>query len=273
MKKAITGVLAAAAIGSFAAVALSEKVKIVRYEVETAKISGKIRAAVVSDLHSSKFGKHSQSELIDPLLKLKPDVILLSGDIVDERKSPAPAFTLLKQINRIAPCFYVTGNHEYYDGHEEDIKNRIRELDIDVLEGDVLYFTKGDDIIQIAGMNDRYANKERFFREIKSVKEGLDKDFFGILISHRPDLVDHYEDIGADITVSGHAHGGQFIIPGVINGLYAPQQGVFPKYAGGRYKLCGTDMIVSRGLMKDVKPRLFNPPELVVIDIVGKGID
>ncbi len=271
MKKTVTAVAAASLLAAVAASALSESLRLVRYEVKSKKIKGRIRAAVISDLHSSRYGKHSQSELIEPLLSLRPDVILLPGDIVDDRRDSAPAFTLLKQINRIAPTFYVTGNHEFYCGEEEEIKRDIRELDIDVLEGDVLYFTKGDDIIQIAGMNDRYANKGRFFREKRCVSEGLDPDFFGILLSHRPDLVDHYRDIGADITVCGHAHGGQVIVPGLINGLYSPHQGILPKYAGGRYELGNGEMIVSRGLMRDIKPRVFNRPELLIIDIIGSG--
>ncbi len=270
MKEKVFSAAAVAGVSLLAASALSETLKTVRYEVKTRKISGKIRAAVLADLHSTKFGRQSQNELIEPLIKLKPDVILLPGDIVDERKSPAPAFTLLKQINRIAPCFYVTGNHEYYGGREDDILSLIGELDIDILRGDVLYFTKGDDIIQIAGMEDRFAGEERFFDQCSSIKSQLDRDFFRILISHRPDMVDVYEYIGADLTVCGHAHGGQLRVPGILNGIYAPHQGLFPKYAGGRYSLKCGEMIVSRGLMKDIKPRVFNPPELVIIDITGE---
>ena len=88
------------------------------------------------------------------------------------------------------------------------------------------------------------------------------------VLSHRPDLMEYYVSLGADLELSGHAHGGQLIIPGVLNGLYAPYQGFFPKYAGGEYALDNTTMIVSRGLCKNDLPRVFNRPELVVVDIV-----
>ncbi len=271
MKNSILPLALGTATAALCAVALDESLKVVNYKVETTKVKDRIRAAVISDLHSTRYGRHSQSGLIDPLLKLKPDLILLPGDIVDERKSPADAFTLLKQINRIAPCFYVTGNHEFYEDRGEEIKELIRELSIDVLEGDTLYFTKDENVITVSGIDDPYGTEGEWSKQVERVKCMLDDDFFSILISHRPDLYKYYEDIGADLTVAGHAHGGQIVIPGILNGLYAPHQGLFPTHAGGRYKLKSGEMIVSRGLMRDIKPRVFNRPELLVIDIVPKN--
>ena len=94
-------------------------------------------------------------------------------------------------------------------------------------------------------------------------------------MSHRPDLADLYSGRGFDLVVCGHAHGGQVRIPGILNGLYAPNQGMFPKYAGGHYRLADgkTEMIVSRGLCKNSLPRIFNPPEVVVIDILPRELN
>jgi len=93
---------------------------------------------------------------------------------------------------------------------------------------------------------------------------------FSLLLSHRPDMTDLYESLRFDLVVSGHAHGGQWRIPLLLNGLYAPHQGLFPRYAGGLYRLNGTNLLVSRGLSRETTPlpRIFNRPEVVIVDIV-----
>ena len=95
---------------------------------------------------------------------------------------------------------------------------------------------------------------------------------YRILLAHRPDAIDEYRQMDFDLILSGHAHGGQWRIPGWINGVYAPGQGLFPRYAGGLYLLDDLAFIVSRGLSNNTwVPRIFNPPELVVIELTGKG--
>ena len=93
---------------------------------------------------------------------------------------------------------------------------------------------------------------------------------FTLLMAHRPELIDKYAAAGFDLVVSGHAHGGQVRIPGLVNGLCAPNQGWFPKYAGGEYHLRSTTMIVSRGLSTQKQwyvPRVFNRPELLIVTV------
>ena len=98
----------------------------------------------------------------------------------------------------------------------------------------------------------------------------LNADNYNIILSHRPEYFDTYEAHDYDLALCGHAHGGQWRIPGILNGLYAPNQGMFPKYAGGLYEEDGTTMIVSRGLARESTrvPRLYNRPELVIIDLL-----
>ncbi|MPN11952.1 hypothetical protein SDC9_159261 [bioreactor metagenome] len=104
--------------------------------------------------------------------------------------------------------------------------------------------------------------------ELESCQKTTNPSIYSILLSHRPELIEEYTNSGFDLVLAGHAHGGQIRIPGVLNGLYAPDQGFFPKYAGGQYQLGETTMIVSCGLsLKKGIPRIFNPPELVVIDL------
>ena len=261
--------LAGAAVG---VAATWQGLSIVRYGLSSDKIESEITAVVVSDLHSTKYGR-GQNELVDAILEHEPDIILVPGDMVDEERDPAPAFTLLKQLVRIAPTFMVTGNHEYYGGRACDIIREVRSFGIRLLFGDGVSFTKNGERIVIYGLEDKYGAREDYDAQKASVTESIDRERFNVLLSHRPDLVDDYNEIGADVTVCGHAHGGQVVIPGIMNGLFAPHQGFFPKYAGGRYSLENTEMIVCRGLMKSMLPRVFNPPELCVIEIKGTKSD
>ena len=140
-----------------------------------------------------------------------------------------------------------------------------RSYGVTVLEGDSKILDFEGQKIRISG-----ADNSLPLEQYKACCENAGDDIFTVFMSHRPDLVDIYSGRGFDLVVSGHAHGGQVIIPHIMNGLYAPNQGIFPKYAGGRYTLADgkTEMIVSRGLCKNILPRVFNPPEVVVIDIV-----
>lgn len=123
-----------------------------------------------------------------------------------------------------------------------------------------------------AGLDDPYGSPDaegRMWEEqLSDCSAFSGSSSFSILLTHRPELVEFYKETGFDLILAGHAHGGQVILPGILNGLYAPHQGWFPKYAGGRYDLGGKTMIVSRGLSKYVKPRIFNRPELVIVNIV-----
>ena len=104
---------------------------------------------------------------------------------------------------------------------------------------------------------------------VKQLQALLDGERFSILLSHRPERVEDYAASGFDLVAAGHAHGGQVRIPGLLNGLLAPNQGLFPKYAGGLYDLGGTELAVSRGLsINPLLPRVFNPPEIVVVEIL-----
>lgn len=268
MNKNVKNIVLSLAGTAVGVAATWQGLSIVRYGLSSDKIASDITAVVVSDLHSTKYGR-GQNELVDAILENEPDIILVPGDMVDEERDPAPAFTLLKQLVRIAPTFMVTGNHEYYGGRACDIIREVRSFGIRLLFGDGVSFTKNGERIVIYGLEDKYGAREDYDAQKASVTESIDRERFNVLLSHRPDLVDDYNEIGADVTVCGHAHGGQVVIPGIMNGLFAPHQGFFPKYAGGRYLLENTEMIVCRGLMKSMLPRVFNPPELCVIEIKG----
>ncbi len=234
------------------------------YKIFTGKVNSPVRIVLLSDLHSSSYGE-DQEVLIKAVESRSPDVILLTGDIADDIRPHTNTVELLSVLGKEFPCFYVTGNHEEWSGEEEKIKEIIRSCNVKVLEGDAVPFEANGETVRICGVDNSMPG-EQFADCCKAVED----DIFTVLMSHRPDHVDLYSGKGFDLVVSGHAHGGQVIIPHILNGLYAPDQGLFPEYAGGEYILDDgmTTMIVSRGLCKNILPRVFDRPEVVVIDIM-----
>lgn len=256
---------AAAAIGYKA---FSTKIKVKKYQVLSQKVFSPVRLIFVSDLHNNLFGKN-QLCLKELIAEQKPDLVLLGGDIYDYVGDANHATILLKWLANTYPTYYVTGNHEMRMDELEILKTNMRSIGIHVLEGDSQTIDIGSSRINVHGVDDA-RNQALFNQQLKEVGTHLDDSEFNLLMSHRPEQVQHYEQYYFDLILSGHAHGGQWRLPGLINGLYAPQQGMFPQYVGGEYELGnGTQLIVGRGLMVQHQqfPRIFNPPELLVIDI------
>ncbi|MBQ4065775.1 MAG: metallophosphoesterase [Clostridia bacterium] len=272
MKNDSLTVLGGIALGALAALAVSERIKIVPYVIHTNKVTSPVRLLHVSDLHSALYGRNQQ-DLLALTHQIAPDAILFTGDIAEERVSPYNAFLYTKAVGNEYPCFYVSGNHEYYTHRAMELKRAFSSHGLAVLEGSCATLSVGDQALTVFGIDDPYGFPDAKMRlwedQLNDCNAAVEEDRFSILLTHRPELVRYYADTDFDLILSGHAHGGQFIIPHVLNGLYAPQQGFFPKYAGGRYQLKDAQtMIVSRGLSKYVKPRVFNRPELVVITLL-----
>ncbi len=250
----------------FAAAALDTSIAVPVYKIYSDKVTKPVRIVLLTDFHSSSYGKE-QRVLIDAVNAQTPDVILFAGDIFEDVRPHKHSTELMERLGKAYPCYYVTGNHEVWSGEVDEIKELIRSLGVTVLEGDGEVRDFGGQKIRICGV-DNPAGGKQLADCVNMTGDGV----FTVLMSHRPDLVDLYSGKGFDLVVSGHAHGGQVRIPGILNGLYAPNQGLFPKYAGGRYLFAdgSTEMVVSRGLCKNVLPRVFNRPEVVVIDIAPK---
>lgn len=250
-----------------------------QYTVQTDKIgNGKhLRIVMLSDLHSYIYGT-DQSPLLHKVVEQQPDIILLCGDIVDDKKPFAGAQMLLQRITDIAPCYYVSGNHEYWGEQPEKVFDMIQSYGIRMLHNEREEVITDGQCYTICGVDDPAASGQRVKRSygdrsvylhILNEFSDLSEDTFNILLAHRPEYIDEYAKYPFDLTLCGHAHGGQWRIPYVLNGLIAPNQGFFPRYAGGEYHCGNMTEIVGRGLMLDWKPRLFNPPEIVVVDIVA----
>ena len=247
------------------------------YEVKDERIHGSLRIALITDLHSCNYGK-GQSKLLSAIEEQHPDVILLGGDIFDDKLSDEKAEEFLSGIAGKYPCYYVTGNHEYWAGKDALIEKTgiLMKYQIPWLAGDSVLLDTGAGTVRLCGVDDPdsvlapiLGNYDMEFAELR---DSISNEEFTILLTHRPERFDAYIQEGFDLVLAGHAHGGQVRIPGIMNGFYAPNQGLFPKYAGGRYEKDGTIMIVSRGLAKESTPfpRFCNPPEIVIINLSGK---
>lgn len=229
----------------------------------------------ISDLHSARFGK-GQKKLIKRLAGAKPDMITVTGDLLDSRRSRdiKIAVDTLEQAMKIAPVYYVTGNHEArIPSPYQKLERQMKAMGVRVLRSESAFLERKNQKMQVIGMDDPafYAKKNdrdkggpAMLRELKSL---VNKDAYTVLLSHRPDLFNGYCQAGANLIFCGHAHGGQFRVPG-IGGLYAPNQGILPKYTEGRFVQNGSVMFVSRGLGNSLFPfRLNNPPELVTVTL------
>ena len=257
----------------FILIACDMRLKTVVYTIESDKVSQTVKLALITDLHSDKYGK-GQKTLLDAVDEEEPDVVLLGGDIFDDEKSYENAETTIKYLAEKYPCYYVTGNHEYWSEDIENILDIVRSYGVRVLSGACETLEINGEMINVCGVDDpavlKYTKHGKGIEaQMKEALKGADTEYYTILLSHRPELIDTYKEYDFDLVLSGHAHGGQWRIPGIINGIYVPNQGLFPEYAGGRYDYDTGTMIISRGLAREstLVPRIFNRPELVIVKV------
>jgi len=238
------------------------------YEVSDARIHDDVRIAIISDLHGAQYGA-DQSDLISALEQENPHVVLLLGDIFDQRGIDTNAKNLLSALKGRFLCYFVPGNHEYKSGELGVIRDLLQEVDIPILAGESARLTVNETQVQLFGVDDAQGGKKEQLRQIAAAGTQRTDAVFSILAIHVPNAVESYLHYGFDLMLSGHTHGGQIIIPGVLNGLYAPGQGFFPKYGGGRYDFGSQTMIICRGLAQKPTwlPRLGNPPELSFVTL------
>ena len=234
------------------------------------------RIAQVSDLHNAEFGDRNQ-RLLEMLREAEPDMIAITGDLIDSRKTNiAVALAFAEDAVKIAPCYYVSGNHEARVSEYQDLKTGLEAAGVTVLDDARVEIEISGKSITIIGVNDPsfhadYLTSDAAVMDRKLSELSSEAAGFTILLSHRPELFDTYADHNMNLVLSGHAHGGQFRLP-LIGGLIAPNQGLFPKYDAGLYSDGSTNMIVSRGLGNSIIPfRFNNRPEVVLIELKGQN--
>lgn len=231
------------------------------------------RIAHVSDLHNAQMGD-SNEKLLAMLREAEPDMIAITGDLIDSRNTKTEiAIHFVQEAMKIAPCYYVTGNHEARVSAYSELKAAMEAAGVIVLEDQRTEIRMNGETITLVGIDDPSFQTDYLFGDGETVvstklKNLTDEnDGFTILLSHRPELFDTYVSSGVDLVFSGHAHGGQFRLP-FVGGLAAPNQGLFPEYDAGLYTDGTTNMIVSRGIGNSIFPfRINNRPEVILIEL------
>ena len=221
----------------------------------------------ISDLHNKSFGK-GQERLLNSIRESAPDLIVVTGDLIDRRRYNLDvAMAFIEGAVKIAPVYYVSGNHEALSGKYDSIRQRLTKAGVTVLDDAFTGIEKGGGSIRVFGLSDPVFGADgRVAAEHQlSVWSGMEG--FKILLSHRPELFAVYAENSMDLIFTGHAHGGQVRLPG-IGGLFSPDQGFFPAYTSGSYQLGASTMFVSRGLGNSIFPiRIFNRPQVVVVTL------
>lgn len=255
--------------------AFDSRLKTVNYKIKTDKISGTVKIALVTDLHCCLYGEN-QSELIYAIDKYKPDAVVLAGDIFDDYYINANSHILINNIVQRYKTYYVSGNHEWWSKKMYEHFEYLKNAGVIILRGDSDYLTVNDNTVVISGIDDpevdAYDTFKTYEEQLKTVADNISSEYYNVLLAHRPERAKQYFDYDFDLVLSGHSHGGQVRIPFIINGVYSPDQGFLPEFAGGVYDFDNKKMIVSRGLARENKeiPRIFNRPELVFVSLTNE---
>jgi len=257
--------------------ALDLRLAVRRYEVKAKGLKNPLRIVLLTDHHSSPYGRR-QARLLQAIHAANPDLILMAGDMVDDKRPYGETAKLYGGLTRY-PTYYAVGNHECRRADLAQVKALAEAHGITVLTDETMAIQIGEETLLLGGVEDEektihqdpsYCHSKSMERGFASVKKSPP---YRILLAHKPEFIKTYAKYGFDLVVSGHAHGGQVRIPGLLNGLFSPGQGLFPPWAGGVYQHGDTTHVVSRGLSKTVfPPRVFNRPEIAVITLLPQGV-
>ena len=236
-----------------------------------------VRIAQISDLHNAEFGREN-GRLLEKLAEAEPDLIVLTGDLVDSRRTRvAVSAAFVREAAKIAPCYYVTGNHEARIPELPELLAALQDAGVTVLRDEKVTLDRNGDTVTLLGLDDPAFQSDYLVGDsapvLTAALENLVEPDMGytVALSHRSEMMYLYRQFGLDLVFSGHAHGGQVRLPG-IGGLIAPNQGFFPEYDAGMFAEAGTTMVVSRGIGGSILPlRIGNRPEIVVAVLEGEG--
>ncbi|HCN58299.1 MAG TPA: metallophosphoesterase [Exiguobacterium sp.] len=227
----------------------------------------------IADLHGKSFGSR-QKVLLKKVNKLQPDVILMTGDLIDSRRNgEEEALLLMKQLTPDYPVYFVTGNHEVR--LNLTILPKLERLGVTVLRNTSVPLERDGQFIELLGIDDPTTTRwSEGLQEPDGIRKSLDQAqstaeprAFQLLMAHRPEYLPLYAERKVDLVLSGHAHGGQIRLP-FTDGMYAPGQGFFPDLTAGQHTMENTRLIISRGLGNSLFPfRIFNHPELIVVTL------
>ena len=260
---------AGAALCAGAVWALQGELGVTHYEIllpEGLEGLDGLRIAQISDVHSADIQKELQAALREE----PPDLIVFTGDLVNrEDRDLSCALSLAAMAAQIAPTYYAPGNHEADNPCYPELREGLEDAGVTVLEDQSAQLWHGGKLVNVIGLLDLTFSpdgREKAREQIEGKVKKLSKDgALDVVLSHRPSLMEEYEESGAGLVFSGHAHGGQVRMP-LIGPLFAPDEGALPDYTAGTYLAGETWVVVSRGLGNGTPfPRLWNAPELVVV--------
>ncbi len=229
----------------------------------------------LSDLHQKRFGD-GFNNLLNSCSFCKPDYIFFTGDLFSRcEENLAPKVVLMQRLMKIAPVYYVIGNHEADVPEKSDALNyRLKQEGVNVLINRKVRIYEGNDFVNLYGLalGSRYFMNEGSHskahpvttKKIEYLLGTADKSQCNLLLAHNPLVFEKYAEWGADLTFSGHVHGGIIRLP-IVGGLLSPERKFFPKYSRGIYQKDGAQMVVSAGLGKF---RLNNPAEIVCVRLI-----
>lgn len=226
------------------------------------------RIALITDLHGRSFGP-GNDWLVEKTRRAKPDLIALAGDIADETSDLPALARLLPRLRQIAPCFYVTGNHEWRMKNRQQWFSLLEKSGVRRLENSFVRLTRGGESIMLAGVDDPngpYDQKtpEELMQEVNAAAPGS----YTVMLCHRNDQLERMAALGAHLVLSGHAHGGVVRLP-LVGAVFGTHYEFFPDYTAGVYTLGKTSLVVSRGLggSRRLPLRIGNRPEIPVITL------
>ena len=236
------------------------------------------RIAVLSDVHAAVFGEGNE-RLISLVRDAAPDIIAITGDLIDGHAGPAAAeqlgiaAALVEALVTIAPVYYITGNHDWDSGSLWRLLPMLEDRGVCVLRNSYVLLEAGGDSIVLAGTDDPNgpADMVRPAAFVEGVlgEGGAGGDKFFVMLEHRNGNLPLYGAYGVDLVLCGHAHGGIIRLP-FTDGLIGPQREWFPTFTSGVYSVGGSRMVVSRGVGNHTGwPRFLNNPEVVVVELVA----
>lgn len=229
------------------------------------------RVVQISDLHMEQFGEDNEN-LINMVTEQNPDIIVLTGDILKRHLANTPLNQVetirpfLEKLSKIAPCYFVSGNHEWASGEINKLTKLLEELNIVYLHNEFVLLEKAGESFVLAGVEDPNGPADMMKPDelADSIAQSY-PDKYTLLLAHRNDWMTKYPDLKVDTILCGHAHGGIVRLP-FVGGVLGTDMDLFPKYDAGVFNEGNYDMVISRGLGGYLAiPRFLNNPEVVTV--------
>lgn len=214
----------------------------------------------VSDLHNRSYGKDGL-HMVRTMADLSFDCIAITGDLLDRHmpQRRENGYRFAQEVSKLGPTYFIQGNHEWRIGDWPEVKAELTRRDVRVLDNERITFLRDTAKLDLIGVMEKATRED--------IRALVEKDTCSVWMGHHPERIEEYARTGADLVLSGHAHGGHVRLFG--HGLYSPDQGVLPRYTSGVY-ICGkTKLYVSRGAGNHsfLPPRIFNRPQIDLITL------